>query len=145
MAKLPSYLQEDTIEDMSPGDGGWTVPWAMYADKHGDLWLNGNYTLNSRSDGTVQMYVARSEADGLYRVNVRQCGEYRWSRGDGCYLGSFRPVPVAALDAELPPPPPRPVVEEGRNERSPRGFLRIEPEPRPWSAALPDWLKRMLR
>jgi hypothetical protein len=66
----------------------------MYADADNALWLNGSYTLHSEPGGTVSMRVWRDEQDGYWRVALPQ-RDYRWSRGGGCYVGSFQPIPVA--------------------------------------------------
>jgi hypothetical protein len=95
-AQLPSGIQSETIGDMQPGDEGWTVPWAMYADSQSRLWLNGSYTLSVLSRGTVQMHVWRSDQDGLWRVDTRRC-KHEWSHGDPCYTGRYQPVPVAEI------------------------------------------------
>lgn len=95
-AQLPSERQEVTIEDMMPGDSGWTVPWGMYADPRGALWLNGSYTIHDQPGGTVNMRVWRDEADGYWRVDATACRDRKWPLGGGCYVGRFfRPIPVA--------------------------------------------------
>ena len=92
-AQLPSAQQEATIEDMQPGDSGWTVPWAMYADASSNLWLNGSYTLKTRPGGTVQMSVWRDD-EGCWRIDASGCHDHKWSRGSSTYVGSFQPIAV---------------------------------------------------
>ena len=47
------------IKNMQDGMEAYTVPWAMYAERDGKLWLNGNYTIHTSPGGTVQMKVKK--------------------------------------------------------------------------------------
>lgn len=94
-ARLPASKQEEVIADMQPGDSGWTMPWAMYADNDNALWLNGSYTIHAQPGGTVEMRVWRDAGDGYWRVDASRCDRHRWGRGGGCFMGDFKPIPIA--------------------------------------------------
>jgi hypothetical protein len=91
---LPEHLEEETIERMSPGDKGYTVPWAMFADENGRLWINGSYTVHSESGGTAAMLVERTKSGVI--CDIRKCRDHRWSRG-AAFVGKFMPISVEKL------------------------------------------------
>lgn len=94
MAKLPNSRQEPQLKDLAPGQKTWTVPWAMYAERNGKLWLNGDYSQNHAPGGTVEMLVMRDKRTGAYHVDARQTG-HQWSKDGPCYCGDFTPIEVA--------------------------------------------------
>ncbi len=54
------------IQDMRPGDEGWTVPWAVHRPSgvkwlFADYYLNANYQLHERPHGTVTLRVYRDK------------------------------------------------------------------------------------
>lgn len=73
----PQVATEVRIADMKPGESGWTVPWGMFADARGQLWLRKNYLVRSHPGGTAQMLVMRT-ADG-YLVDIGESRE-KWAR-----------------------------------------------------------------
>jgi hypothetical protein len=75
-ARLPENLETYTIDSMARGERAWTVPWAMWVDTNRRCWLNPNYSVHSKPDGTAQMAVRRLE-DGTYEVDVTGL-DYRW-------------------------------------------------------------------
>ena len=96
-AILPEHLEEVTIKDMIIGESGYTVPWAMYAERDGTLWLNGDYMFEKEPGGTVEMKIER--VNGGYKVDIRRVDEKsrRWSSTGPGFFGSFKPVPVVEL------------------------------------------------
>jgi hypothetical protein len=95
-AKLPPQLYENTIEDMTRGTSGWTVPWAMHVDDQGNLWLNGRYTIHDSPGGTVQMRVSKRKLSAGYAVDISKCADERWQPGSA-YVGGSNSVPVTKL------------------------------------------------
>lgn len=95
-ATLPTDRTTGTIEAMDYGESGWTVPWAMYADKNRRLWLNGSYTLNSTPGGTVQLMIVR-DTDGRWLVDASRCKNETWKPGTPCYMGEYAPIAVATV------------------------------------------------
>lgn len=83
-----------SIASMDVGDAGWTVPWAMYHDDSRRLWLNGNYTIEPRSGGTVQMRVWRDDAG--WHVDASSCRDDETWGTDG-FIGRFPPIAVASF------------------------------------------------
>lgn len=73
----PRNPTEVRITDMKSGDTGWTVPWAMFADNDGRLWLRDNYTVRAQPGGTVQMMVTKL-GDRLV-VDLQNVDD-RWNR-----------------------------------------------------------------
>uniref|UniRef100_A0A6M3JGV0 Uncharacterized protein n=1 Tax=viral metagenome TaxID=1070528 RepID=A0A6M3JGV0_9ZZZZ len=92
--KLPKDRYERTIKEMPPHTSGWTVPWAMYADEDGELWINGNYTVFSDRGGTVNMLVGRTSSGVV--VSIVEC-DAKWSRGKPYFAGDFTPLRVEDL------------------------------------------------
>lgn len=78
--RLPEHVYQDTVGDLKLGATGWTVPWALVADEEGDLYLLTGHSIHSSPGGTVQMFVQRLE--GGFLVDIRECGFYRWPRGE---------------------------------------------------------------
>jgi hypothetical protein len=64
-AILPEDFEQDTIDAMMTGDGGYTVPWAMWVDDKRQCWLHPKYTIQAHTGGTVQMRVERRD-DGYH-------------------------------------------------------------------------------
>lgn len=101
-ATLPERRRTPRIDDLAPGQSGWTVPWAMSADQHGRLWLRGDYILSDCRSGTFQMNVTR-DRDGAWMVAVPPGETYQ--RGHDLHPG-WNPLPVAQVawvDRELEP------------------------------------------
>ena len=92
-ATLPRSREEATIGSMVAGDSGFAVPWAMYADSDGRLWLNGKYPIRGTYGGTSQMKV-KCDPDG-YKVDASCSDGHAWTRGDCVYAGGNHPLPVA--------------------------------------------------
>ncbi len=92
MARLPETLEEQTIDKMLPGDKGYTVPWAMYAEPNRDLFLNGKYSVQSQPGGTVQMHIERTETGVI--VDQKTIGKQKYSLGGVHYVGGSIPLPV---------------------------------------------------
>jgi hypothetical protein len=94
-AKLPEHLQEHTIQKMVVGEAGWTVPWAMWADTQGALWIHGGYTVHEHAGGTVWLHILRT-AEGII-VDVSRCLGYSWHVGQPLFVGEVVAMPVIAL------------------------------------------------
>ena len=94
-AVLPENLEEVGLKDIADGESVYTVPWAMYADDNGALWLNGNYSFDKHSHGTHEMKVTKDKGD--YICDVSLCKDHGWHRGGGQFVGVFVPLPVAKL------------------------------------------------
>lgn len=77
-AKLPDFLEQRKLSDLMIGETVWTVPWAMFADDDGDLWLYGNFSYHEGPGGTVSMKVSKTGSG--YVVDISECKDYRWSR-----------------------------------------------------------------
>ena len=88
---LPESLEESTLEDLMNGESVWAVPWAMWADKSGRLWLNRGYTFSCQPGGTVQMKVSKN--DGEYICDVSLCKNHGWQKGSDWTNG----LPVAEV------------------------------------------------
>lgn len=97
-ALLPEHLAEISLQDLILGETGWIVPWAMYAEKDGTLWLNGNYTFQEKQAGTASMLVERVE--GGYSVDLHQCQDERFSLDGPCFMGDFTPLAVVEVTSD---------------------------------------------
>jgi hypothetical protein len=93
---LPERLLEDTIADIAIGGEGWAVPWAMFVDENRHCYLNGNYPIQAKAEGTAQMLVQRTR-DG-YIVDISQCSQ-KWSIGkERDYVGGCsNAIPIDRL------------------------------------------------
>jgi hypothetical protein len=94
-AKIPDSLIEITLKDILEGESVFTVPWCMYAEKDGSLFLNGNYSFYHEPHGTVSMKVTKK--DGEYVVDISLCADHRWNPSGACFVGNFTPLPVDEL------------------------------------------------
>ena len=88
-AKLPVTKRERLIKDMIPGEIWWTVPWGMWADLDGNLWINGEYTVHESPRGTVdtEVWLIR---DGQY--GVRHTGDHKWTPANSSWAAHSYPV-----------------------------------------------------
>lgn len=95
--RLPDELEKKTLETLLPGETVYTLPWAMFADKDGELWLNGNYPYSQEPYGTMSMRVSRVR--GGYHVDLSHVdsGSRTWSRVGAGYVGNPNPLPVVEL------------------------------------------------
>jgi hypothetical protein len=98
-ARLPVALMGSTIATMDFGCTYYTVPWAMWADAEGLLWLHPDYTTETAPHGTLSMRLELRE-DG-YHVWPVKGHAYRPQAEPG-YVGTpSRPfIPVAVLEDE---------------------------------------------
>lgn len=96
-ARLPDNMRERIIRDMPIGDQGWTVPWAVWADHEGKLWINGRYTLSNNPGGTVEMLVRRSE-DGIEVSGIRRMTPQRNPTYVGSTMDDMLPVATVLED-----------------------------------------------
>lgn len=82
-AFLPQNLYEPTIENMMPGDEGWTVPWALMVDQAGLCWLRTDFTHKRCKGGTVKLHLQREDdVDGVQFWIATLYDEYRWKQND---------------------------------------------------------------
>jgi hypothetical protein len=70
---LPADMEQDVIENMSPGDTGYTTPWAMWSDPERRLWINGKYPVYKEPDGTAHMHIemTKSRVVRVYKSSIR--------------------------------------------------------------------------
>jgi hypothetical protein len=99
-ARLPKALLRDaepTIADMEFGRTCYTVPWAMWADRDGLMWLHPDYPAVGQPGGAIEMRV-ELRADGYHVWPVPGRG-YRPQAQPG-YAGEASQafIPVAALE-----------------------------------------------
>lgn len=92
MSRLPEAYEENTIAEMLPGDEGYTVPWAMWADEDRVLWINGKYSFTKNVFGTSHLRIKRTQAGVIVYQN--SIGDHRYSPGRACYVGGADPLPV---------------------------------------------------
>jgi hypothetical protein len=89
---LPETYEEETIEKMLPGEVGYTVPWAMWADANRVLWLNGHYGITARPHGTSHLRVERTKAGAIvYQETIH---DHRYSVGASSWDGVPWALPV---------------------------------------------------
>ena len=85
-ALLPEHREEWTVNQLTEGASGYTVPWAMWADRKRNLWLHPGYSLFKQSGGTAQMVVSKTESG--YVVGATSCGYFSWgTRDNPGYVG----------------------------------------------------------
>lgn len=74
-ARLPEkFIEKNTLGQMEVGKEAYTVPWAMAVTQEGFCFLNGSYTFQRETGGTVQMKVELTK-DG-YVVHVPRGYKY---------------------------------------------------------------------
>lgn len=91
-SKLPETYEETTIEHMLPGDTGYTVPWAMWADSERNLWIRGDYSVFVQPGGTGQLHITRTK-DGII-VSEHSIGNHKYSIGNQRFVGGVVALPV---------------------------------------------------
>ncbi len=74
---MPQQQIERKIEEMEPGESGWTVPWALAVDPNRECWLDVHMPVMQQQGGTVAMQIALQE-DG-WHVDITQCRSHIWS------------------------------------------------------------------
>ena len=94
-AILPEQHEQIGLKDLLNKEVVYTVPWAMYADSNGELWLNGDYTFGLSSRGTSTMKVTKK--DSQYICDISKCKDHKWNCGTPGYVGNFTPLPVSKL------------------------------------------------
>jgi len=96
-ARLPVALTGSVIATMDFGRACYTVPWAMWSDMQGRLWLHPDYDTTTAPHGTMSMRVELRE-DG-YRVWPVRGHAYRPRAEPGYYGTPSRPfIPVAVIE-----------------------------------------------
>lgn len=64
-ATLPEKLEGHTVDKMTVGEVGYTLPWGMWVDENRNCWLHPKYSVESAPHGTLEMKVARLD-DGYH-------------------------------------------------------------------------------
>lgn len=84
---LPENMEQPTIGMMSPGDTGYTVPWAMWVDDNRQMWLNPQYPVSAIPAGTSHMRIRRViNGAVVYKETI---GDYKYTPShDSGYFGS---------------------------------------------------------
>ena len=88
MSRLPEAFESRTIAGMSPGDKGYTVPWAMFADEDRILWINGGHSVMKEPKGTAHLEIQRTK-DGVI-VYEDSIGDHTYGIGDSEYFGGVK-------------------------------------------------------
>ncbi len=78
---------EKQICQMTEGEAGWVVPWALYADADGKLWLHDGHTVHNYTGGTVQLLIRKTRAGMV--VDISSTKE-RWVRERKVYAASLK-------------------------------------------------------
>jgi len=94
---LPESFEENTIEQMLPGDRGYTVPWAMFPDQNRVLWINGHYTIDSEPFGTGHMLIERTKTGVIVYQNTIGDHKYQIPSGETSWSKSDYKLPVEQL------------------------------------------------
>ncbi len=93
---LPEAYEESTIMGMLPGDVGYTMDWAMWADADRVLWINGRYPIirDPRHDNLrpAAMKVERT-VDGVI-VYEATLGNAKYQPGESSWDNSDAKLPV---------------------------------------------------
>jgi len=95
MAKLPEALEEleeKTIYRMLPGDTGYTLPWAVWADADRELWINGDYSYDDEALGTSHLRIRRTESG--VEVDFSTVGDYQYRVGASSWDSLEHKLPV---------------------------------------------------
>jgi hypothetical protein len=76
----PDDLPQNKIRDLPVGATGYTVPWALMVDEDGAVYIRGDYMIEVRPMGTVEMQVLR-KPEGLYVTEQKRGSEFLDPRG----------------------------------------------------------------
>lgn len=88
MSRLPESFEHRTIAGMLPGDKGYTVPWAMFADEDRILWINAGYIVTDEEQGTSHLSIERTK-DGVI-VYQNSIGDHTYGIGDSEFWGGVK-------------------------------------------------------
>jgi hypothetical protein len=77
---IPQHF-EDTkqLKNMSIGQSGYVVCWAMWVDKDGKCFLNEAYSYHEEKGGTVQLKITRVKAGYIAHIHDLE-DPYEWTR-----------------------------------------------------------------
>jgi len=90
-SKIPEELEEIGINDLLEEDGWvYTLPWAVYADKSGRVWINGKYPFGTEPAGTLNLKIRRNGKE----IQVGKAGLGKISRSGDCFVGGAIAMPV---------------------------------------------------
>jgi hypothetical protein len=92
---LSEDLEEETIGNMSIGDKGYTVPWAVEVDKDRKLWINGEMLVNHTSGGTIHLKVKRID-DDKFIINRKSIKDFKYSPQIITHLENYYPVSITS-------------------------------------------------
>lgn len=95
-ARLPQDRYKNTLGTMPIGASGYTVPWAMWPDEDGELWLHGGYNYLDSPRGTVGMKVTRREDGYEVDISANHAKSFRWRAGQG-FMGKMDDLPVIKI------------------------------------------------
>ena len=90
---LPEAYREVTImNDLDDGKTGYTMPWAMFADKKRRLWINGAYPFSVSPSGTSSLEIRR--VGKIIQVRKDSLGDRTLGGGNfvGASKSDFLPV-----------------------------------------------------
>jgi hypothetical protein len=94
---LPETYEENLIEGMLPGDTGYTVPWAMWADKNRKLWINRKYTIHDTPGGTVALKIKMLRG-GIVQVYSYSIGKHKYTPGESSWDHTGVGLPVQLVN-----------------------------------------------
>ncbi len=84
--------QPKLIQNMKPGDSGYSVSWASVILKNGDVYLNGKYDIEDHCGGTLQLFIKKL-TDNEWEVDFSKCYRYDYyadtlEDAASCVMGS---------------------------------------------------------
>lgn len=86
-----------TIDSLMPGEGGFTVPWAMFVGADRQCWLRGTYSVHPQRRGTRDMSVIR-DTNGYYIVDVgREDRRLDWKPAGIIYIENGYNIRVSKI------------------------------------------------
>ena len=93
---LPDYLEQDTIGRMQEGDIGFTLFWAMYAERDRHLWINDQYPIfpSAARNGTT-IFIRRTSRG--VEVDTSTIGDRKYTADGAAFLGTFTALPVTLI------------------------------------------------
>ena len=93
--KIPKNLRELPIDDMLVGESGYAFPWAMFADEHEEVYINGNYGYSETPTKKHMLYIKRKKNG--FVVDISKCKNKRWTVRYKVYINEKDKLPIIKI------------------------------------------------
>ena len=93
--KLPKQFREMPIDEMMIGESGYAFPYAMFADEHEEVYINGNYGYSETPTKKHMLYIKREKKGFI--VYLSNCKNKRWTVRYKVYIDDKERLPIIKI------------------------------------------------